>query len=98
MGGLGSGNFGGRITNVTYCTCSISLLLDINDVRGWTTSLLFSPGFSHLYAYYNIFAAGPEVLGTYIQSGGQCQVYDGVSCNSQGNPQGTIKIVGTSAQ
>jgi hypothetical protein len=98
ISGGGSGNFGGKITNVTYCTCSISLMLDIADVRGWPISLLFSLGSSHLYADYNIFAAGPEVLGTYTPSGGQCEVYDGESCNSQGFPQGTIKIIGTSAQ
>ncbi len=99
FGGSGSGatgNFGGKITNVTYCTCSVSLMLDIDDVRGQSISLIFSPGSSDLYADYNVFESGPEVLGTYSQGGGQCQVYSGESCNSQGSPQGTIKMIGTS--
>lgn len=97
FGSGGSGNFGGKITNVTYCTCSISLMLDIADVRGQSISLIFSPGASQLYEDYNVFTAGPEVLGTYVGSGSMCEVYDGESCNSQGNPRGTIKMIGTSA-
>jgi hypothetical protein len=95
-GGGGSGNFGGQITNVTYCTCSgASELLYIQDVASkQQLQLLYQPGQSTLYANYNI-SQGANVLGSY-SGGGQCQVYSGEECQSQGNPQGTITMIGTS--
>lgn len=95
--GGGIQNFGGRVTNITYCTCSVSILLDIQDVRGGTKSLLYTPGATTLYNYYNIYSSGQNVAGLYTSGGGTCQVYSGNSCQSQGNPQGTMTKVGTSA-
>lgn len=98
-GGAGgmSTNFAGRITNVTYCTCSISVMIDISELQGGQLSLLYQPGQSTLYEKYNIFIPGANVLGNYTQGGGQCQVYDGMECESQGSPRGTINMIGTSA-
>lgn len=94
--GIGGGNFGGKVTQVTYCTCEASIMLNINDVRGSQTQLIYMPGVSQLYANYNVYGTGQEVLGTYTQ-GGSCLVYVGESCETQGNPSGTIKLIGTSA-
>jgi len=96
-GGGGSGSFGGSITDVTYCTCGVSMLLDINQSGGQTLSLLYQPGASTLYEEYNVFVSGANVLGTYSQGGGQCEVYEGEECQSEGNPTGTITKIGTSA-
>lgn len=92
-GGQSTSDFGGSITNVTYCTCSAAILLDIRDVRGGTKSLLFQYGQSSLKENYNIYTSNVNVLGGYTQGGGQCQVYNGESCDSQGNPQGTIDFI-----
>lgn len=93
-GGLGGGNFGGKVTDITYCTCMASVMLDIDDVRGQSISLVYTPGVSTLYANYDIYSTGQEVLGTY-SSGGTCLVYEGEDCNSEGNPTGTITKIGT---
>ena len=97
-GGMGmSTNFAGRITNVTYCTCTANIMLDISQQSGGQISLLYQPGQSTLYERYNIFTPGANVLGNYTQGGGQCEVLDGTECNSQGSPRGNIKMIGTSA-
>lgn len=98
--GTGVQYFGGRITMVTYCTCSASILLDIQDYTRGYVSVLYTPGVSRLYANYQVFSPGPSVIGGYV-SGGTCQVYSGTQCNSQGSPMGTINTIhgiGTSAQ
>lgn len=98
MGGGGSSlSFGGRVSRVTYCTCSASLMLDINDVRGQMISLIYQPGVSILYANYNVYGTGQNVLGNY-SSGGSCLVYHGEDCSSEGSPQGMISQIGTSVQ
>ncbi len=91
--------FGGNVTNVTYCTCDtpMDLMLDINDVRGGKISLMFKFGQSTLYANYNIWMPGPNVLGSYMQGGGQCQVGTQPECTSEGSPRGTIQQIGTSS-
>ncbi len=95
--GSGGGNidyFGGSITNVTYCTCSGGLLLYIQDkVTSSQKQLLFQFGQSKLHANYNIYTSGPNVIGGFSQGGGQCEVYEGEECESQGNPQGTIDYI-----
>ncbi len=102
-GGFGGGGggaaqtFGGRVSRVTYCTCSASSMLDIDDVRGQTTSLIYQPGASRLYSDFNVNGTGQNVLGDYT-AGGQCMVYHGEDCSSEGSPSGTITQIGTSAQ
>ncbi len=99
-GGSGTQYFGGRISNVTYCTCSASVMIDVQDkLRGYV-SVIYMPGVSRLYANYNVFTPGPNVIGGYTP-GGVCLIYSGTQCNSQGAPMGTINTihgVGTSLQ
>lgn len=94
-GGGGSQNFGGSVSKVTRCTCSSSSMLDIDDVRGSQIQLIYTPGSSRLYANYNVNGTGQNVLGTYA-GGGQCMVLRGEECESEGNPRGTIQMIGTS--
>ncbi len=96
--GGGSGgyqNFGGSISQVTYCTCSSSILLDINDVRNKQVSVLYTPGTSRLYSNYNIYSSNINVIGDYTQGSSECLVYHGEDCDSEGSPQGTIHQIGT---
>jgi hypothetical protein len=90
----GGGNFGGQVTQTKQCTCGASTLLYIDDVSGSSLQLLYSPGQSTLYDHQN-YQSGATVMGTY-SSGGTCQVYKGEECESEGNPDGTINIIGTS--
>ncbi len=100
-GGMGGGGatrpFGGMVNRVTYCTCAASIMLDINDVRGQMISLIYQPGASILYSYYNVYGTGQNVLGNY-SSGGSCMVYHGEDCTAEGSPSGTITQIGTSEQ
>jgi len=52
--------FGGKILNVKYCTCSFNLLLTVGPPVGG--KYMFGPG-SKLYAYGQVYRAGPWVLG-----------------------------------
>lgn len=87
-------NFGGPITMVFTCNCSSNQLVAIQDVRGMNKQLMFQPGVSRLYQYYNL-RAGVNSLGTYVP-GGQCLVVSGYSCSTYGSPIGTITQIGTS--
>lgn len=83
--------FGGRILNVTYCTCSGGILLTVGPPR--PGNYYFTIG-SMLYSYYQIYRPGPWVLGD-AYPGGACVVYIGDDC--VGAPTtGTIRQVGTS--
>ena len=98
-GSSGSGssdNFGGEITDTTQCTCGDSTLLYIDDVRGQSLELLYEPLTTTLYSHYNT-DTGATVMGTYT-SGGTCEKYsvETEECESEGNPDGTISIMGTS--
>ena len=75
------------------CTCSASTLHIIFDYRTLRPlSLVYQPGFSILYLYYNVF--GTYLLGSY-QPSGECRIYVGYSCVSypaegiMGNRPGT---------
>lgn len=96
-GGGGSGNityFGGKITQVTYCTCSGAILLGIQDIPSkQTLQVFFRYGQSTLKANYNIFTTGINVLGGLTQGGGACQIYSGTSCTTEGNAQYTIDTI-----
>lgn len=96
FGGGAALNFGGMINRVTYCTCSNSILLDINDVRGSMVSVLYSNGGSTLYSNYNVYTPGVNVVGDYTSGGGSCLVYHGEDCSAEGSPQGTVIKIGTS--
>ena len=93
--------FGGRITYVQYCTCTSFILLFIydNDLKS-VIQLLYVPGLSRLYEEYNVFEAGPQVLGGYTMGSTPCMVYAGEDCVQFGSPTGiidTLRGVGTTA-
>jgi len=98
-GGSGGGSgqvtfFGGQITQVTYCTCSAAILLAIKDIpSSQTLQVFFRYGQSTLHANYNIFTTNINVIGGLTQGGGQCQVYSGNSCSTEGNAQYTIDTI-----
>jgi len=93
--GSGSGAvkpFGGKSEQVTYCTCSDSILHKVGPPVGG--NFVYVPGQTTLYQYYQIYASGVQLLGNY-QSGGQCLVYRGNSCEEE-QVDGTMTQVGTS--
>jgi hypothetical protein len=91
-GGTGMAtHFGGQITQVTYCTCSASILLGIQDIAtNQNMQTMFYYGISTLRANYNIFTPGINVIGGVYPSGGSCLVYAGTSCSTEGTAQYTI--------
>lgn len=99
FGGLFSGSFsattpfGGQIYYVTYCTCSGTVLLVVGPPS--PAVVVYEPEFSQLYAYYNIWEEGVQVLGNYVEGGGYCAIYAGVTCTTLPN-MGVIYQVGTS--
>ena len=100
-GGGGVTHFGGDITKVTYCTCSAAILLGIHDIEtSQTLQVFFRLGQSTLHKNNNIFEEGINVIGGLTQGGGACEVYNGESCDSEGNADytiDTIRGVGTGA-
>ncbi|TSC61454.1 MAG: hypothetical protein G01um101448_342 [Parcubacteria group bacterium Gr01-1014_48] len=85
--------FGGRIKKVEVCTCSGSLNLTIGLPR--PRQLLYVPGASILYAFYQIFRPGPWTLGMYTP-GAVCLMAQKFCTPVTIPPIGTIRIVGTS--
>lgn len=99
-GGGATGNFGTlTISQITECTCSGSRMLTLTDVRGTQLKLVVTPGTqvkATAMSMYGI-TQGMKALGTYVP-GGACLIVHGDECDSsQGTPQGTVSIMGTSA-
>jgi hypothetical protein len=86
--------FGGQITAMTVCTCSGNLLLYVKDVRGPVFPLIYQPGATMLYKWYQP-RSGVWGLGQFV-GGGVCLVYAGTSCVTGGTPVGTMIQLGTS--
>ena len=104
-GGSGGGSadyFGGQITQSTVCTCSDSVLLAIQDVASnQTLQVMYYPGVSTLHDYRNIWTTGVNVIGGLTQSGGECEIYAGTTCTTEGTADYTIDFprgIGTSKQ
>ena len=97
-GGLAGGgavvDFGGTVKKNIRCTCSTSNMMTIQDTSGQQIDLLFTPGVSQATAGANTNGTGQQALGKYT-TGGQCMM-TGDPCQSQGQPKGTIKTIGTS--
>jgi len=87
--------YGGMRSFTLTCTCTGNSLLYIMDYRtNMLLMLLYQPGASKLYSYYDIY--GRYLLGTYSSAAGNsCQIYVGEDCveifnNGQmGNMPGT---------
>lgn len=95
-------HFGGTIVQSTLCTCSggSSLILVDDYASNQILSLMYQPGLSRLNMNFNVYSAGPYVIGGYMPGGGACMVYAGTGCATAGVAQYTIDAtrgVGTSA-
>ena len=93
--------FGGKITKVHFCTCSLNLLITIDNLATNNTGdlkLVYQPGISVLHDYYNIFTKGNCVLGTWKKVGVCLDICEGGCCPypTDSKPDGKIKFTGTS--
>lgn len=90
------GIFGGRINSFTFCSCNTppSYLLYIGPPVPAT--VMFVPGASNQFSYYQIPRPGIWVLGAYVPGGIPCLIYVGKGCAPLGAGTGIISIVGTS--
>ena len=88
---------GGTIQSMeAECTCSGGTLIEFQSyVDNSTVEYIYQPGATTLYANYNILSSGNYFLSTHFPYG-ICLVYIGESCETEGNPQGTLMMVGTS--
>jgi len=89
VSGLGMHDYyGGRINKVTYCTCyyDFGLVLEIQDKsrNNQTVKVFYSPYMSRLRANYNIWYAGPNVIGGYTMGSHQCKNTKGYVCTNSG--------------
>ncbi len=85
--------FGGKTTDVEYCNCSQNWLIKYNKTSSFMPdNLSFQEGVSTLYAYYQIYMSGNEILGI-TMSPDTC--VKGSHCHSV-TPTMLIKMVGTS--
>lgn len=88
--------YGGSIQNVTYCTCyyDFGVMLDIKDLASnKIIKVFYSPLYSLLRANFNIWEAGPNVIGGYNPTPKTCQVTSGYTCSSNGNADGIIDLI-----
>lgn len=85
--------FGGPILNVFYCPCSANLAVVVGPPSPGV--FMYQPGSTIVYAFYQIFRAGPWVLGNYTP-GGACLMFIPYGCAPIAYPLGTIMEVGTS--
>lgn len=92
--------FGGTITRTTLCTCDGTTLITVDDyATNSSVTMLYDPTQSKLNMNFNIWTTGVYVIGGFMSGGGQCQVYNGESCDTQGTAQYTvdnIRGIGTS--
>jgi hypothetical protein len=88
---------GGTIQSTeTECTCSGGTLIEFESyVDQSTHEYIYQPGVTTLYSNYNIFSSGNYFLSTHFPYG-TCLVYVGESCETEGNPEGTLTKIGTS--
>ena len=92
--------FGGTVLSTVVCTCTANTLVYVQDLRTSSMlSLIYQPGATTLYEYYNVFSSGASILGTYTPGAGQCQIYSGNSCTSLSSTgmMNSTPGVGTSA-
>lgn len=101
----GSKYYGGKIKRVTYCTCyyNFGVMLEVENKADNNKSLkiFYSPYLSRLRAYYNIWIAGPQVLGAYTPVPHACEMTATFGCSTYDTTSGTIdyvKGIGTTAR
>ena len=86
------GVFGGIVSLVKYCTCSVGHVITVGSPRPGVFH--FVPGKSQLFAYGQIASPGVWVLGT-VSGTSPCLMWVGSSCVPVPN-EGDIGLVGTS--
>ena len=92
--------FGGSISNVTYCDCSTDgsiAAVDFNDLRYPTPAMppaLIYAGSTIVYQFGPPLSTGTWMLGTW-QGGGECWIISGYYCYLYPTA-GTMYMVGTS--
>ncbi len=90
--------FGGQVTYVFYCTCSLNYAIYFNDLTVTSSTgglpLIYQPGGTITYEFGPPLSTGQWMLGTW-QSGGVCTYYAGKSCSTL-QTAGTMYMVGTS--
>ena len=105
-GGTSGGNFyyGGKIKKVTYCTCwyDFGVMLEIEDKSNFnqTLKVFYNPYISKLRAFYNIWTAGPQVIGGYLPTYQACEMTKSYYCNTEDTTSGvidSIKGIGTTS-
>lgn len=64
----------------------------------WGGTFVYSPLSTILYMWYQIFYSGPNVLGLYTPGAGICLMYEGIECNTYGESDGLMTMVGTSLE
>ncbi len=76
--------YGGTIKEVTYCTCyyDLGLILEIEDKsrNNQRIKVFYSFFLSRLRAFYNIWYAGPNVIGGYTIGSHKCKDTSGYTC------------------
>lgn len=92
--------FGGKVTQVVYCTClyypGVVITLDDYSSNHQTVKVFYSVWLSRLFANYNIWTAMNQyVIGGYIPGAGVCMNQSGYSCstNSNASPDGMIDMI-----
>ncbi|MBU3669011.1 MAG: peptidoglycan-binding protein [Candidatus Taylorbacteria bacterium] len=86
--------FGGTITRTTFCSCSGKTLITVDDyATNNQVTMMYDPTISKLNMNFNIWSTGAYVIGGFMSGGGECQVYNGESCDTQGTAQYTIDNV-----
>jgi len=73
--------YGGRITASYPCTCSANWVTVVLDPRGFTHSLVVQPGYTRIFAHFNIYTPGVGVVGSFTPTTGTCWMYVGVGCS-----------------
>ncbi len=88
---------GGEIDSIKeMCTCSGSMDIKFKSyVDSQTHEYIYQPGVTTLYQNYNLFSSSGYFLTT-IYPFGICLVEEGEDCNTEGDPEGTLNLVGTS--
>lgn len=105
-GGGGGGMkdyYGGKINKVTYCTCyyNFGVMLEIQDKSNndKTLKIFYNPFISRLWANWNIWTAGPYVIGGYWPMSWSCEMTSGYYCRREDTTSGiidSIKGIGSS--
>ena len=89
-------DYGGRITNVKYCTCLFDpavILTVYNKKTNRSIKVKYATYYSLLRANYNIFRPGVNVLGSGIKGSVQCLQQKTYYCDSDDTAEVVVDLV-----